>query len=285
MTEQELSEKYDIPEVTIQKNFSRVQEKLNKDNLKILRTKINNEYEYQVVPLYTNTIGTEGYVDYNVLANENNLICNILFTLSSFETKGYGGNINKFLEDYLGVAASAYNKKKVKEALEKLQENDLILYKTKKTSIVVGLTDEIQKDLSFKVSFLEECREMAKQYDIKSFVILFKVLVALLLLTNIYGGDSKITYKEMSVLIGVSPRLISDIFKKLGNHDIVYLGQLEYEIDEENNFIKCLGRKIYTNNIILGEQPIKILKKLMWKGQVTEQGEGKVQIKYKRGYK
>lgn len=273
MTRQELSEKYDIAETTIERDFSRVQEKLNKDNLKILRTKLSTGFDYQVVPLYDNALDEEGYLDYNMLVNENNLICNILFTLSSFESKGYGGNFNKFLEEYLCIPASAYNKKKVKEALDRLQSNDMILYKTKKTSIVVGLSDEIQQDLAFKVSFLYDCRAMAREYNISSSIVLFKVLVALILLTNIYGGDSKITYKEMSDLIGVSPRIIGETFRKLCKNDVVYLGKLEYEIDKENNFIKCLGRKIFTNSVVIGDQPIRMLKKLVWRGNETKKGE------------
>ena len=261
MTIKELSEQYNIAETTIYKNFSKVQEKLQKDNINITRVKVDGEYDYQIAPLYDNKIGEEGFLDYEILQEKKGLICGIIFALSAYDSKGYGGNINRFLEECLEIPASTYNKNQLKEALQILQDNGYILYKTKKNDIVVGLTEKTRQDLAFKVSFLNDCREMAKKADIKSYITVFKIFVAMFILLDLYGTETTITYKEISELICTSAKTIGGVFKKLNKDDIVRLGRLEYEINEESGTIKCRGRKIDINEFIVSK-PIRVLRKL-----------------------
>ena len=274
MTKQELSYEYQIAEDKIDRDFNYVRERLRKKNLNIFRTKVNDVYEYQIVSL--NEFAESGYLDYDILSERNSLICNILCTLSSFEQKGYGGSINQFLE-YLDLPANQYNRAKLKDALMLLRDNEYVLYDISNTDISVGLTTKVQKQLEFKVAFIEYCKKVAKEYGVKSYVSVFKVLIALYVLYDEYGEETNITYTEMSHLIGMGVAAIREVFNKISKEGFVHLGKLEYEVNEQSGRIKCYGRKINVNEFAIN-RPVKVLKKIVWKeGEKSNLQEKKVE--------
>lgn len=263
MTIKELSEQYNITEDNIKKHFARVQDKLKQENINITRVKVAvGEYDYQVVPLYDNEIAEEGYIDYDILESKESFMCNILFTLSTYEQKGYGGSIDRFLEEQLSVPTNQYYKNKLKEVLQELKLQGYILYDMNKKDMAIGLTEKCSKDLKFQSTFLEDCKTLAAQCGLKSYVNVFKIFVAMFVLLDLFGDmETAITYKEISNLIGISRDTISSIFKKLSSQDIVRLGKLEYEINEERGTIKCKGRKIDINSFVISK-PVRVLKRL-----------------------
>lgn len=279
MTKQELSYEYQIAEDKIDRDFNYVRERLRKKNLNIFRTKVNDVYEYQIVSL--NEFSESGYLDYEILAERNSIICNILCTLSSFEQKGYGGGINQFLE-YLDIPANQYNRAKLKDALILLRDNGYVLYDISNTDISVGLTTKVQKQLEFKVAFIDYCKKLAKECGIKSYVSIFKVLVALYALYDEYGEDTNVTYTEMSQLIGMGVASIRDVFNKISKDGFVLLGKLEYEVNQENGKVRCYGRKINVSEFEINK-PVKVLRKIVWKEDEKSCLEKKGNVKIIKG--
>lgn len=78
----------------------------------------------------------------------------------------------------------------------------------------------------------------------KSYIPLFKVIVALCILTNDLGRDSCITYKNITEITGMSAYMIKKAFDVLTKEGKINIGKLQYEIDNDGELIKCKGRVV-----------------------------------------
>lgn len=258
MNSQELAKELNVSETVIKKNFNRFKENQKKNNnLDILRVKVDGEYDYKIVPAYKNERIEQGYLDLQVL-DEDALTCNVLLVLSTFTGRGYGGSVKRFLEDYLEIPASQYNKDKLIKILAKLKSKDLILYDTNNKDIAIGLTERTRKQISFDTKFLQQCSDIAQQCGVKSHISVFKVFLGLYIANSFYGTGELITFKFIGDMINLNPRTVSTIVKKLSAENFLLLGKLEYEIDPINETIRCLGRVVDVNGIYV-RSPFKML--------------------------
>jgi hypothetical protein len=70
--------------------------------------KIDGETFYLVNQEYSNKSTEIGFTDFNVLRDMDNMSCNILLTLSSLEFNGFGGYIEEFIKNHLGIEYTSY---------------------------------------------------------------------------------------------------------------------------------------------------------------------------------
>lgn len=63
---------------------------------------------YLINQEYSNKSTDIGFTDFEVLKDMDNMSCNILLTLSSFEFFGFGGNVKEFIEERLNIECTSY---------------------------------------------------------------------------------------------------------------------------------------------------------------------------------
>ena len=259
LSEKELSQRYNISETTITRDFKRVQAKLYKQGIVVTKIKIKGERVYVVNQEYTNECNTVGFTDFNVLRDMDNMSCNILLSLSSLDMNAFGGYVNEFLYNHLELECNQYQRSLFFQSIEKLEKEQYVMYKfdpSDKNCFVIGLTTKMRRALQFRQWFIQMCKDIALQNNMKSYIPLFKVIVALCILTNDLGRDSCITYKNITEITGMSTYKIRKAFDVLTKEGKINIGKLQYEIDNDGELIKCRGRVVEEN---LEDRPVQIL--------------------------
>lgn len=258
LTGEEMCKKYDLAPSTLKSHFKRVQEKLYKQGILLTKMKINGEQMYLINQEYSNKCTDIGFTDFEVLKDMDNMSCNILLTLSSFEFFGFGGDIKEFIQERLNIEYTSYQKDLFMKTIQTLEEKGYILYKidpNDKKYFIIGLASKMKRALQYRQWFIQMCKDIAAQNNLKSYIPLFKVIVALCVLTNDFGRDTLVTYKNITEITGLSAYKIKQCFDVLAQDNKIIIGRLQYEIDD-GEVVRCKGRLIEEN---VGEQPIQIL--------------------------
>lgn len=260
LTEKELSQRYNISETTIVRDFKRVQTKLQKQGVIVTKKKIDKERVYIVSQKFTNQDTALGFTDFDVLKDMDNMSCNILLSLSSLEFNGFGGYIMEFMNNHLDIECNKYQRQLFLNAVQELRDKNYILYTidpADKDFIMLGLSSKMKRAMQFRQWFIKMCKQIAIQNNMKSYIPLFKVVAALCILINDFGRCKCITYKNITEITGLSAYKIKQCFDALAQDNKIIIGKLQYEIDEEaGEVVRCKGRLIEEN---VGEQPIQIL--------------------------
>lgn len=249
LTAEQVCEKYNIKESYLKNQFKQFQNSLQKKN--ILVTKYKNEKKetiYVINQEYSNKVQDFFYIDAKVLKDQENLACNILITLSSLEHNAYGGRIEEFMNNYLNLPYNQNQKEKFLNMIGKLKEEDYIMLDRDaltKGNILIGLEPKMRDEFKFKIFVMQLSKELANKYNKKSYIPIFKLIVALRLL----GGQEVIKYGDIRSITGLSDYYIKDGLEMLRDNNLVYIGRLRYKI--EGSEIRCVGRDMCLNGIYL----------------------------------
>jgi predicted transcriptional regulator len=85
------------------------------------------------------------------------------------------------------------------------------------------------------------CKELSRENGKKSYIPLFKVIVALTMLSK----KETITYTQITGMTGLSSYQIKEQLRILDEKNKIRIGRLQYEVKE--NYIRCIGRQIDIN--------------------------------------
>lgn len=244
-------ERYDVAESTLKKQFTRVKNKMEKQNIKVNKYKENGETFYIVTQEFSNEQLNIGFTDFEVLYNFSNLAFSIMIALSSVETNAYCGSIKKFIEEYMYLTYNDNMRIKFLEVIAELEKEGYILTNKKnvdKGSILLGLEPKMLNQLQFKRYLIKMCKDLSVRYNKKTYIPLFKTIIALFLLTHEKGTDACFTYGDISNITNLSEYYIKDCLQMLSKDNVIRLGNLVYTTDYLGS-IRCKGRNIDLNGI------------------------------------
>ena len=244
LTVDQFCERFDLAKSTVYKNFYRIQTALAKKNIKVHKMKDNNITMYVVEQEYTNKDLPVFYTDFKSLQQFDDLKFNILLTLSSLENSAYCGKVSQLLEEKMGLKVTDRTCGNLITAVAELEKEGYLLTNTKelqKGYILLGLSSKMAQELSFRRSLIEMCKELSKEKGKKSYIPLFKVIVALTMLSK----KETITYTQITGMTGLSSYQIKEQLQILDEKNKIKIGRLQYEVSE--NYIRCIGRPIDIN--------------------------------------
>lgn len=241
---EQFCERYNLSESTVQTNFSRVKNNLLKKNIDVCKEKWGDKTVYLVEQKYSNKNLPIFYTDFKSLQQFDDLKFNILLTLSSLENSAYCGKVSQLLEEKMGLKVTNRACESLIAAVAELEKEGYLLINTKeiqKGYILLGLSSKMAQELSFRRPLIEMCKELSREKGKKSYIPLFKVIVALTMLSK----KETITYTQITGMTGLSSYQIKEQLRILDEKNKIRIGRLQYEVND--NYIKCIGRPIDIN--------------------------------------
>ena len=241
---EQFCERYNLSESTVQTNFSRVKNNLLKKNIDVCKEKWGDKIVYLVEQKYSNKNLPIFYTDFKSLQQFDDLKFNILLTLSALENNAYCGKVSQLLEEKMGLKVTNRTCENLVTAVAELEKEGYLLINTKeiqKGYILLGLSSKMAQELSFRRPLIEMCKELSREKGKKSYIPLFKVIVALTMLSK----RETITYTQITGMTGLSSYQIKEQLRILDEKNKIRIGQLQYEVND--NYIKCIGRPIDIN--------------------------------------
>lgn len=252
MTSKEVSERFNIAESTIKKQFKRVQTNiLNKYNLHLMKEGRGEKAYYYIEEEdfrhKTTIYEEESARAVDIYREDLKLIdlqffCFLVIMLTPFGT--FRGNYEMFAK-YADIKLTPA----LVEAISALIERDLII-KTDDNStgegyFILSIKRKIEKEISVKVDLrmMRECKYLADKHKKRSWIPLFKIWAGV----NSLGTSATSTNKELAELTGLTENQIRTYGKILRDE-----GALKSErvyIDKGTSNIKCIG----TNKTIAAE--------------------------------
>lgn len=237
-------ERYNLSEKTVKTNFPRVKNSLLKKNINVCKDIRGNTTVYLVEQKYSNKDLPVFYTDFASLQQFDDLKFNILLTLSSLENNAYCGKVSQLLEEKMGLKVTDRTCGSLITAVAELEKEGYLLINTKeiqKGYILLGLSSKMAQELSFRRPLIEMCKELSRERGKKSYIPLFKVIVALTMLSK----KETITYTQITGMTGLSSYQIKEQLAILEDKNKIKIGRLQYEVSE--NYIRCIGRPIDIN--------------------------------------
>ena len=233
MTKQELCERFDISETTLEKQFSRVKSSiLKKYNLILIKEGRGKTANYRV------EVSKAG--DQRALTMLKEEKREIMIAEKSFSTLldfnfmvflaicttpmgTFYGSYEDFL-DYVEVKKSKNNLDNLKEALTMLSASEYIEYivdKTDNNYFNAFLFKRTRDDMAISLDMAERCQKLAKQNDKKSWIPLLKTWIGVQ-----YMYDKQpFTIAELCAVTGLSPYQIRES-KKVLEKDNLFVTKL-----------------------------------------------------------
>lgn len=261
MTKQELCERFDISEVTLDKQFSRVKASiLKKYNLILIKEGRGKTANYRVEVSKTGdqralTMLKEEKREIMIAEKSfsNLLDFNFMVFLAICTTPmgTFYGSYEDFL-DYVEVKKSKNNLDNLKEALTMLSASEYIEYivdKTDNNYFNAFLFKRTRDDMAISLDMAERCQRLAKQNNKKSWIPLLKTWIGVQ-----YMYDKQpFTITELCAVTGLSPYQIRES-KKVLEKDNLFVTSRAYA-----SYERCIGTNVELNGIY--EENRKAVKK------------------------
>lgn len=251
MTRKELSERYDISESRIQKNFPKTQEMfLKKYNLILIKNGKGASATYEI----EFAEGSDGRAltmmkeqKREVILAERGFSTLLDFNFMVFlgicmtPMTTFYGSYEDFLK-YIEVKATPANLIKLREALQLLYENEYIKYdidKTNQNYFWAGLFFAVREKMAIGINMISRCQRLAKENGKKSWVPLLKTWIGVQ-----YMYDKQpFTIKELCNLTGLSKYQIIES-KKILEKDNLFVTSKAYIA-----YDTCVGSNVDLNGI------------------------------------
>lgn len=250
MTRKELSERYNISESSIQKNFSRIQKNILKQYGHVL-TKVGrgDKAEYYVTDMDGNEarallmsqetsrqvmIAKESLqaIDFNFV---------VFLTICMTPMKSFYGSYEGFLE-YAELPKTKENIQSLHEALDMLSAADYIQYTIDKTDnnyFNAFIFKRVREDMAISLDMTLRCQRLAKENRKQSWIPLFKTWVGIQ-----YMYDKQpFTVKELCDVTGLSAYQIRES-KRILEKDNLFITSRAYAY-----YDRCLGSNVDLNGI------------------------------------
>ena len=263
MTRKELSERYNISETSIQKNFSRIQKNILKQYGHILtKTGRGDKTEYFVTDMNGDEaralLVSQESNHQIMIAKESLQVVDFNFvvflTICITPMKSFYGSYEGFLE-YAELPKTKENIQSLKDALDILAASDYIQYTIDKTDnnyFNAFIFKRVREDMAISLDMTLRCQRLAKENKKQSWIPLFKTWVGIQ-----YMYDKQpFTVKELCDVTGLSAYQIRES-KKILEKDNLFVTSRAYTY-----YNCCIGSNvdlngIYEENRIAVEQQMK----------------------------
>lgn len=251
MTKQELCERFDISETTLDKQFSRVKASiLKKYNLVLIKEGRGKNATYHVEVSKNGdqralTMLKEEKREVMIAENSfsNLLDFNFMVFLAICTTPmgTFYGSYEDFL-DYVEVKKSKNNLENLKEALTMLSAANYIEYTIDKTNdnyFNAFLFKRTRDDMAISLDMAERCQRLAKENNKKSWIPLLKTWIGVQ-----YMYDKQpFTVAELCAITGLSAYQIRES-KKVLEKDELFVTSRAY-----TSYERCIGTNVELNGI------------------------------------
>jgi hypothetical protein len=224
MTLQEVCLKLNIAESSITTNFARTQKKLLKQNIKLIKDGRGASAVYDIEYLTDNRALSlyDEVRDDIVLTNDSVKLPNweflVFLAIVTTPMFVFRGSYEDFL-NYVQIKINNSNLQYLKEALESLEQRDIINYivdKTNKNYFIAGIYRKVEEDMKIGIEMVKECKRLQEKYNKQSFVPLLKTWIGVQMLIE----NQPFTTKDLINITGLSEYSVRESHKILKESNI-----------------------------------------------------------------
>jgi hypothetical protein len=130
----------------------------------------------------------------------------------------FRGSYEDFL-NYVQIKINNSNLQYLKEALESLEQRDIINYivdKTNKNYFIAGIYRKVEEDMKIGIEMVKECKRLQEKYNKQSFVPLLKTWIGVQMLIE----NQPFTTKDLINITGLSEYSVRESHKILKESNI-----------------------------------------------------------------